>query len=53
MNLLKRAAIIALAAAGAGGLYALVNLHPHIITPLAVALVASLAVAVRLSVRSN
>lgn len=45
MNLVTRAVIIALAAAGAAGLYQL----PHFISPLSVALVASLAVALRLS----
>lgn len=49
MNLITRAVIIVLAAAGAAGLYQLVNPHPHFISPLSVALVASLAVALRLS----
>ncbi|MFA1646552.1 MAG: hypothetical protein ACDS79_13955 [Enterobacteriaceae bacterium] len=50
---MTRAVIIALSAAGAAGLYHLVNPHPHIITPLSVALVVSLGVAVRLSIRAQ
>lgn len=51
MNLVARALIIVLSAAGAAGLYAMVNPHWYIVSPLSVALVASLSVAVRLSIK--